>query len=101
MPTFHEAGPDARQRLVHRAKGYQERQVYRDNLGRLAGGQTWEIEPEQGETLRKIKVNVRRAANELNMNMRYGETPEGTLLVWSEPASHTPRRRGRPRKPVS
>jgi hypothetical protein len=97
MPKFVEVGPEARERLVRANKGYQQRQVYRDNLGRLSEGQIWEVEPESSETLRKIKVNVRRSANELNMNIRYGETPEGTLLVWSESAAERPRRRGRPR----
>jgi hypothetical protein len=90
MPVFHQASPEARVRLIHRGKGYQERQVYRDNLVRLADGSTWEIEPEAGESLRKIKVNARRAANELNMPIRYGETAQGTLLVWQEA---TPERR--------
>jgi hypothetical protein len=83
--------PDAKARLIATTKGYQQRQVYRDNLGKLSEGQVWEVEPESGETLRKLKVNVRRAANELNMNIRYGETREGTLLIWSE----APRERGR------
>jgi hypothetical protein len=77
MPRFREVGPEARERLVRSNKGYQQRQVYRDNLGRLGEGRIWEVAPESGETLRKIKVNVRRAANELSMNIGYGETPEG------------------------
>ena len=98
MPVFREVGPEAKQRLRQTSKGFQQRQVYRDNLSNLAEGKFWEVQPEADETLRKIKVNVRRAANELNMNVRYGETHEGTLLVWSEPKSERTGRRGRPRK---
>jgi hypothetical protein len=32
------------------------------------------------------------------MNVKYGETAEGTLLVWSEPVGQRRGRRGRPRK---
>lgn len=97
MPVFRDAAPDARQRLVRTTKGYQQRQIYRDNLLGLKGGKTLEIEPRGDETIRKLKVNVKRAANELGMNVKYGETAEGTLLVWSEAAGQK-RRRGRPPK---
>ena len=99
MPVFREAGPEARERLLQTSKGFQQRQVYRENLSKLAEGKYWEVQPEGDETLRKLKVNVRRAANELSMNIRYGETKDGTLLVWSEPARERTGRRGRPRKP--
>ena len=61
-------------RLVNQSKGFQQRAVYRDHLAQLSDGMSWEIQPEDDETLRKLKVNVRRAANELNLNIRYGET---------------------------
>src|SRR5689334_12209576 len=95
---FREAGPDAKLRLVNRSRGFQQRQVYRDYLARLGDGQQWELEPEEGETLRWLKVNTRRAANELGLNIRYGETNEGTLLVWQEAPREQSGRRGRPRK---
>jgi hypothetical protein len=98
VPRFREAGPEAKQRLVQTSKGFQQRQVYRENLSQLGEGKIWELQPEGDETLRKIKVNVRRAANELNINVRYGETTDGTLLVWSEAAREKSGRRGRPRK---
>jgi hypothetical protein len=50
MPVFHEAGPDAKARLMATSKGFQQRQVYRDNLGKLSEGQIWEVEPESEET---------------------------------------------------
>lgn len=98
MPIFREAGADAKQRLVPTSKGYQQRQIYRDHLSGLREGMYREIQPEGDETLRKLKVNVRRASNELGMNIRYGETKQGTLLVWPEPPRERTGRRGRPRK---
>ena len=98
MPVFEEASPDARLRVVQRGKGYQQREVYREHLSQLSDNRLWEIRPEGDETLRQLKVNVRRAANELDLNVRYGETQDGTLLVWAEDAPQK-RRRGRPRKP--
>ena len=99
MPVFKEVGPEARQRLVKgRSKGYQQRQVYRDMLSQLGDGKQYEIQPEAGETIRTIKVNVRRAANELSMDIVYGETADGTLLVWRQD-SRRRRRQRRVRKP--
>jgi hypothetical protein len=98
VPQFREAGPEAKQRLLQTSKGFQHRQIYRDALSQLVEGKYWEIQPEGSETLRKLKVNVRRAANELSMNVKYGETGEGTLLVWTEAAREKTGRRGRPRK---
>ena len=98
MPVFHEAGPEARQRLISTSKGYQQRQVYRDMLSRLEDGREVEVEPEAGESIRKIKVNVRRSANEVGVGVAYGETQDGTLLVWKEAARVRRARRGRPAK---
>lgn len=93
MPVFHEVGPDARQRVMRTSKGYQQRQVFRDQLSKLSDTRLVEIEPQDGESLRKLKVNVRRAANEMKINVEYGESENGTLIVWAEPARE-PRRRG-------
>ena len=98
MPVFREAGADAKLRLLQTSKGFLQRQIYRDNLGKLGEGKYWDIAPEGDETIRKLKVNVRRAANELGMTVRYGETMQGTLLVWGEVARERSGRRGRPRK---
>ena len=94
MPRFLEVGLEAKERLAKTSKGYQHRQVYRDTLIQLQDGSEIEVQPEPGETLRKIKVNVRRAANELGISIGHGETVDGMLLVWKE----TPRERGRQRR---
>lgn len=98
MPIFNVAVPDAKLRLVNQSKGFQQRAVYRDHLSQLSDGMSWEIQPEGDESLRKLKVNVRRSANELNLNIRYGATAENTLLVWKEAPSERKGSRGRPRK---
>lgn len=98
MPLFHEVGPDAKQRLMRTSKGYQQRQAYRDHLSKLSDTRLVEVEPQDGESLRKLKVNVRRAANEMKVNVEYGESENGTLVVWAEPARE-PGRRGRRRRP--
>jgi hypothetical protein len=98
MPVFHDAGPEARSRLISTSKGFQQRQVYRDMLARLGDGKDIEVQPETGESMRKIKVNVRRSANEIGISIGYGETQDGTLLVWKQAPREMGRRRGRPRK---
>jgi hypothetical protein len=86
MPVFREVGPEARERLVRRgSRGYLDRSAYRDMLSQVGGGQMMEVRPEDGETPRKLKVNVRRAANEMRLeDIQYGETEDGALLVWAE-----------------
>jgi hypothetical protein len=76
--------------------------MYRQQLARLSTGIILEIEPEAGENLRKIKVNVTRAANELNLAIGYGITTEGTLLVWQKSGlDQSPTDRGeRPGRPA-
>jgi hypothetical protein len=98
MPVFKDVGPEARSRLISTSKGFQQRQVYRDMLGRLGDGRDIEVQPEAGESIRKIKVNVRRSANEVGINIGYGETQDGTLLVWKQAPREKGTRRGRPRK---
>jgi hypothetical protein len=100
MPTFQEVEAEARQRLVKKTKGYQDRQGYRDMLSQVGGGRTFELRPEDGETIRRLKVNVSRSANELELQgIRYGETEDGALLVWCDTSQQrTTGRRGRPRK---
>jgi hypothetical protein len=78
------------------SKGFQQRQAFREQLSKLSDTRLVEIEPQDGESLRKLKVNVRRAANEMNVNVEYGESENGTLIVWSEPARE--RRRRGPRR---
>jgi hypothetical protein len=100
MPIFSEVGPDAKERLAKKSKGYQQRQAYRDMLGQVGGGRTFELRPEDGETIRRLKGNVRRSANELELQgIRYGETEDGALLVWCDTSQQrSTGRRGRPRK---
>lgn len=83
----------AKQRLKQRTKGYQEREPYRDAVLSLVANSTIEIEPDQGETLRKIKLNLARAAKEVGRAISYGETVEDTVLAWLADADGAPRRR--------
>ena len=96
MPVFTEVGPEARERLVRKSRGYQDRSAYREMLGQVGGGRMMEVRPEGDETPRRLKVNIRRAANEMNLeDIRYGETEDGALLVWAE---QRPRRARGPRR---
>ncbi len=89
----------AKNRLKQRTKGYQEREPYRQAVRSLTHDSPIEVVPEMGETLRKIKLNLARAAKEENRSVKYGETGEGTVIAWlSEGDSAPRRRRGRPRK---
>ena len=94
MPRVKAVGPEARARLISGGKGYQERQPYRDAVTSLNDQQLVELEPENGETLRQLRVRVRRAATDVGREIQYGETMEGTLLVWlAEPVRRRRRRR--------
>ena len=96
MPVFTEVGPEARERLVRKSRGYQDCSAYREMLSQVGGGRMMEVRPEDGEGVRKLKVNVRRAANEMKLeDIQYGETEDGALLVWAE---QRPRRARGPRR---
>jgi hypothetical protein len=84
MAVLMRAESEAQPRPVRPSRGFHQRAIYRQHLARLSSDDVLEIEPEAGENLRKLKVNVTRAANELHLTIGYGSTPEGTLLVWLE-----------------
>lgn len=44
-----------------------------------------QLRPGEGETLRKLKVNVTRAATELGVRLTNRETRDGTLYVYLKP----------------
>jgi hypothetical protein len=53
-----------------------------------------ELEPDAGESLRKLRLNVKRAAKEVGREIEHGESETGTLLVWlaSPTKVRTPRK---------
>jgi hypothetical protein len=56
---FSTVGPEAKERLQRIGKSYQERAPYREAIAGMVGDQILELEPDAGETLRKIKVIIR------------------------------------------
>ncbi|MDP8921599.1 MAG: hypothetical protein M3O34_01825 [Chloroflexota bacterium] len=98
MPQIRQQDRTAKQRLKQRTKGYQEREPYRQAIASLAADNTVELVPEGDESLRKIKLNLARAAKESNTSIGYGETRENTVLAWLTDGEAPRRRRGRPRK---
>lgn len=95
MVRVKQAGEGAKARLVSGLRGPTWKQPYLDAINGLEGDDVLELEPEQGETLRQIRVRIARAAKELGRTLRVGETQEGTLLVWLAEA-HPSMRRPRP-----
>jgi hypothetical protein len=98
MPKISTARADARTRLkTGGGQGYQNREPYRQAIQDLSRDRMIELEPDEGESLRKIRVNLARAAKEVGKEVRSGETQEGTLLVWlAEPSRRRRRQRGAP-----
>lgn len=94
MARMKTVGPEAKSRLRNVGKGFLDREPYREAIRGLVGDQNIEVEPESGETLRKLKLMVRRAAREVDQEIDYGVTQQDTLLVWI--AKPKQRRRGRP-----
>ena len=92
MAKISTVGPEARERLQNIGKGYLERAPYREAINNLSDDEMLELEPDDGETMRRLKLIARRAANEVGRDVQYGETEQGSLLVWiAEPKQ--PRRR--------
>lgn len=95
MPTIRQTDSSARGRLKRGGGAADARAPFREAIGGLQGDDVIEVVPEGGETMRGLKVNVSRAAREINADVSYGETLDGTLLVWRK--SETGRRRRRRR----
>jgi hypothetical protein len=83
MTTIRTVDVSARDRI--RSHHSDTRAPYREAIAALANDRALELTPADGESLRKLKVNVSRAAKEVGREIKYGETDEGTLVVW--PAS--------------
>jgi hypothetical protein len=68
MPRFTEVGIEARNRLIRRTQGYENRAPFREALANLQPDQQIEVTPDEGESLRQLKLNLARAAKEVNRN---------------------------------
>jgi hypothetical protein len=97
MVKVRQADEGAKARLVSGLRGPTWKQPYLDAINGLESDQVLEFQPDEGETLRQVRVRIARTAKDLSRTLRVGETQEGTLLVWVAEA-HTPMRRGRRRK---
>ena len=93
MPQIRKVDATAKLRLKQQSKTDQERDQYRRAIAQLGPQGMIEVEPEDGETLRKVKLNLSRAAKDIGLTIKYGETHDNTVLVWL--ADSTTKRRGR------
>ena len=84
---------EAKSRLKHRTAGYDARAPYREAIASLTDATALELTPEDGESIRRMRLNVSRAAKEVNRQVAYGVNPEGNLIVWLEAAKPTRRSR--------
>jgi hypothetical protein len=91
LALIREVGLEAKDRLITKPKGDADREPIREAIRNLTADNAMELTPAEGDSMRGLKRSVTRAANEVNRTIKYGETPEGTLLVWQA----TPRRRTR------
>lgn len=93
MPRINQTDKSARTRLRQRAGGADARVPFREAIARLEPDGVIEIRAEGRETMRGLKLNVARAAREVQADVTYGETIDDTLLVWRR--TDTGRRRRR------
>src|SRR5215207_8352316 len=94
MVRVKQADQGAKARLVSGLRGPSWKQPYIDAINGLEGDTVLEFHPDEGETLRQVRVRIARAAKDLGRILRVGETQEGGLLVWL-PETQTPLRRPR------
>jgi hypothetical protein len=96
MPRIATIDRDQATRRLRRGRpGSDDRAPLREAIANLTAERMIELEPDEGETLRRLKVTVTRAAKEVNRAVRYGESESGTLLVWLEAKPKRTRRRKR------
>ena len=81
----------AQARLKARTAGYADRAPLRDAISRMSSERMLELEPDAGEPLRKLRLNMMRAAKEVGREIQQAESQTGTLLVWlAEPKKARP-----------
>ena len=96
MPRFATIDRDqAMRRLRRGGRGTDARAPYREAIANLTVEWMIELEPDEGESMRKVKQAVTLAAKEVNRAVGYGESESGTLLVWLEAKPKRTRRRKR------
>lgn len=93
MVKTRQLGPEAKSRLARKGAAAVWRQPFIEAIQGLSGEQVIELEPEEGETLRQIRMRLAWTARELAKDIRVGETLDGTLLVWLGQPEGTRRRR--------
>lgn len=93
MAQIREVDASAKQRVKQRTKGFQERAPFRQAVQNLSPEKAIELAPDHGESLRKLKLNLARAAKEVNRNISYGETGENTIVAWLSDGDSAPKRR--------
>lgn len=98
MAHIREVDISAKQRVKQRTKGYQEREPFRQAVTNLTPDKAIELAPENGESLRKLKLNLARAAKEVQRNITYGETVDNKIVAWLEDGSTGGKRRRRTKK---
>jgi hypothetical protein len=98
MAQIREVDVSAKQRVKQRTKGYQEREPFRQAVANLTADRAIELAPEQSESLRKLKLNLARAAKEVGRNIAYGETGDNMIVAWLEDGNAGQKRRRARRK---
>jgi len=96
VPTVQTVDSGARAKL--RNNRTDDRAPYREVIANLSGDRALELTPGDGETLRKLKMTITRAASDVGRVIKYGETEEGTLLVWLADQGAAGKRRTQRRK---
>ena len=95
MVRFKTADESARSRLRRAGGAADPRAPFREAIASLRGEEVLEIRPEGNETIRGLKAIATRSGKQASIEILYGETNDGALLVWRK----TPTRgRGRPRR---
>jgi hypothetical protein len=73
---------DSAKKRLKTSKRFQQREPLRLAVASLTPGRAIELAPEQGESLRKLKLDLARAAKEVGRDIAYGETADAMLIAW-------------------
>jgi hypothetical protein len=78
---------DAKSRLKDRKSGHDARAPYREAIANMTDIRMIELEPDVGESMRGLKLNVTRAAKEVNRHVAYGVSVDAPCPSgWSDPS---------------
>lgn len=81
MPQFSQGTEADLQNVKTRGNNAAAREPYRQVLREMTDGQVLVVTPDEGESLRAIKLRLAKAAKEVDRAIKYNDSADGQTLI--------------------